>query len=153
MKARTMFMSLTGTQALPIRLARPLVLLKTVARDRATDSDCNGTPRERLMKKAKKVKKAKKAQKMDLGAIFDAHIRHEFVDHDVAATMKTMAAEPYVHNVPTLTGGDGYASVVDFYTHHFVGKMPADTRIERISRTVGRDQVVDELIIYFTHDC
>ena len=103
------------------------------------------------VKKVKKVKKAKKL--MDLGAIFDAHIRHEFVDHDVAATMKTMAAEPYVHNVPTLIGGDGHAGVVDFYTHHFVGKMPADTRIERISRTVGRDQVVDELIMYFTHDC
>jgi carboxymethylenebutenolidase len=56
-----------------------------------------------------------------------------------------------VHNVPTLTGGDGRAGVVDFYTHHFVGKMPADTRIERISRTVGSDQVVDELIMYFTH--
>src|SRR6266567_3853516 len=67
--------------------------------------------------------------------------------------MKTMAAEPYVHNVPTLSGGDGHAGVVDFYTHHFVGKMPSDTRIERISRRVGRDQVVDELIIYFTHDC
>src|SRR5262249_13764024 len=90
-------------------------------------------------KKAKNVKtknvKAKNVRKTDLGAIFDAHVRHEFVDHDVAATMKTMAAEPYVHNVPTLTGGDGHAGVVDFYTHHFVGKMPADTRIERISRT------------------
>jgi len=105
------------------------------------------------MKKSKKREKAKKTNKPDLGAIFDAHIRHEFVDHDVAATMKTMLAEPYVHNVPTLTGGDGHAGVVDFYTHHFVGKMPADTRIERISRTVGRDQVVDELILYFTHDC
>ena len=108
-------------------------------------------------KKAKNVKtksvKTKNARKTDLGAIFDAHVRHEFVDHDVAATMKTMAAEPYVHNVPTLTGGDGHAGVVDFYTHHFVGKMPADTRIERISRTVGSDQVVDELIMYFTHDC
>jgi len=68
--------------------------IETVARDRATDSDCNETPRERLMKRARKVKKAKKVQKMGLGAIFDAHIRHEFVDHDVAATMKTMAAEP-----------------------------------------------------------
>src|SRR5262249_36511906 len=92
-------------------------------------------------KKAKKVKtksmkttdvKAKNVRKTDWGATFDAHGRHEFVDHDVAATMKTMAAEPYVHNVPTLTGGDGHAGVVDFYTHHFVGKMPADTRIERI---------------------
>jgi len=109
--------------------------------------------RVKKVKKAKKVKQAKKPKTMDLGAIFDAHVRHEFVDHDVAATMKTMAAEPYVHNVPTLIGGDGHAGVVDFYAHHFVGKMPADTRIERISRTVGRDQVVDELIMYFTHDC
>ena len=83
----------------------------------------------------KKVNRAKKVKKVDLGAIFDAHVRHEFVDHDVAATMKTMVAEPYVHNVPTLIGGDGHAGVVDFYTHHFVGKMPADTRIERISRS------------------
>ena len=52
--------------------------------------------------KAKTAKKAKKVRKTDLGAIFDAHVRHEFVDHDVAATMKTMAAQPYVHNVPTL---------------------------------------------------
>jgi len=96
------------------------------------------------MKKSKKSEKAEKTNKPDLGAIFDAHIRHEFVDHDVAATMKTMLAEPYVHNVPTLTGGDGHAGVVDFYTHHFVGKMPVDTRIERI---------VDELILYFTHNC
>ncbi|MBV8110578.1 MAG: hypothetical protein JO012_12510, partial [Hyphomicrobiales bacterium] len=59
--------------------------------------------------KAKKVKTAKNVRKTDLGAIFDAHVRHEFVDHDVAATMKTMATEPYVHNVPTLTGGDGHA--------------------------------------------
>src|SRR5262245_66519041 len=99
------------------------------------------------MKKAKKVKKARKTNKLDLGAIFDAHVQHEFVDHDVAATMKTMAAEPYVHNVPTLTGGDGHAGVVDFYTHHFVGKMPADTRIVRILCTVGREQDDERLLL------
>ena len=47
------------------------------------------------MKKSKKSEKAEKTNKPDLGAIFDAHIRHEFVEHDVAATMKTMVAEPY----------------------------------------------------------
>src|SRR5262249_45379252 len=41
-----------------------------------------------------KVNRAKKVKKVDLGAIFDAHVRHEFVDHDVAAAMKTMVAEP-----------------------------------------------------------
>ena len=30
--------------------------------------------------------------------------------------------------------------------------MPADTKVVPISRTVGKDQVVDELILSFTHD-
>ena len=30
--------------------------------------------------------------------------------------------------------------------------MPDDTKIVRISRTIGKDQVVDELILSFTHD-
>jgi carboxymethylenebutenolidase len=86
-----------------------------------------------------------------LGAIFDKHIKCEFQDHDVDATMKTMVKEPYVHHVPALTGGVGYDEVYNFYKTHFVGKMPDDTKIERISRTVGKDQVVDEIIIKFTH--
>src|SRR6185503_11925569 len=32
----------------------------------------------------------------DLGAVFDAHVKAEFVDMDVAATMATMAPEPYL---------------------------------------------------------
>ncbi len=88
----------------------------------------------------------------NLGAIFDKHVKCEFEDHDVDATMKTMVKEPYVHHIPTLTGGIGYDGVYNFYKNDFVGKMPDDTKIVRISRTVGRDQVVDELIISFTHD-
>src|SRR5438094_194828 len=90
--------------------------------------------------------------KQDLGAVFDAHVKHEFVDHDVEATMKTMVAEPYVHNIPTHKGGYGRVGVIDFYRKDFVGKMPADTTVERISRTVSEDQVVDELILSFTYD-
>ena len=88
----------------------------------------------------------------NLGAIFDKHVKCEFEDHDVDATMKTMVKEPYVHHVPTLTGGIGYDEVYNFYKNDFVGKMPIDTKIVRVSRTVGKDQVVDELIISFTHD-
>src|SRR3954449_4278645 len=98
-------------------------------------------------KKKKNIKK-----RSSLGAIFDKHIKCEFQDHDVDATMKTMVKEPYVHHVPALTGGVGYDGVYNFYKSHFVGKMPDDTKIERISRTVGKDQVVDELILKFTHD-
>lgn len=88
----------------------------------------------------------------DLGAVFDAHVRHEFVDRDVDATMETMSAEPYVYHVPTMIGGRGRRGVSEFYRNHFIGKWPADTRVERLSRTVGRDQVVDEIVVSFTHD-
>ena len=51
-----------------------------------------------------------------------------------------------------LTGGIGYDGVYNFYKNHFVGKMPDDNKVEHISHTVGKDQVVDELILKFTHD-
>ncbi len=92
------------------------------------------------------------SQEPNLGAVFDQHVKHEFQDHDVDATMQTMTTEPYVHHVPVMTGGVGYADVYNFYKNHFIGKMPDDTKIVRISRTVGKNQVVDELILSFTHD-
>ncbi|MFQ5941879.1 MAG: ester cyclase [Nitrososphaerales archaeon] len=98
------------------------------------------------------MKHGKRGKKPDLGAIFDKHVKFEFKDHDVEATMKTMTREPYVHNVPTLTGGVGYEGVHGFYKDHFIGKMPADIKVKRVSRTVGKDQVVDELILSFTHN-
>lgn len=87
-----------------------------------------------------------------LGDIFDKHIEFEFDKEDVDATMTTMIEDPYVHHFPTLAGGVGYNGVYNFYTNHFVGKMPKDWKITNVSRTVGKDQVVDELIISFTHD-
>lgn len=63
-----------------------------------------------------------------------------------------MVKEPHVHHVPVMTGGIGYRNVYNFYKNDFVGKMPEDVKITRISRTVGRNQVVDELILSFTHD-
>jgi carboxymethylenebutenolidase len=87
-----------------------------------------------------------------LADVFDAHVAHEFVDKDVEATMQTMAPEPYLLHLPTLAGGNGRVAVRRFYEQFFVGKWPADTKVARISRTVGTDQVVDELILSFTHD-
>ena len=66
--------------------------------------------------------------------------------------MQTMTKEPYVYHIPVLTGGKGYDEVYTFYSNNFVGKMPSDTKFVQISRTIGKDQVVDELIISFTHD-
>lgn len=84
--------------------------------------------------------------------VFDKHIEYEFENKDLEATMSTMIKDPYVHHVPTLTGGIGYSEVRSFYKNHFIGRMPKDIKIKPISRTVGQDQVVDEVIISFTHD-
>jgi carboxymethylenebutenolidase len=88
----------------------------------------------------------------NLGDIFDKHLEFEFDKKDVDATMTTMTEDPYVHHVPTLTGGRDYDGVYNFYKNHFIGKMPKDFKVTKISRTVGIDQVVDELIISFTHN-
>ena len=88
----------------------------------------------------------------NLGEIFDKHLEFEFEKEDVDATMTTMIEDPYVHHVPTLTGGRGYDGVYNFYKNHFVGKLPKDSKVTKITRTVGVDQVVDELVISFTHN-
>jgi carboxymethylenebutenolidase len=88
----------------------------------------------------------------DLGAVFDEHLRAEFVAHDAAATMETMTADPHLYHAPTMLGGNGRDEIFHFYRDHFVTKWPKDTIARRISRTVGQDQIVDELVMDFTHD-
>ena len=81
----------------------------------------------------------------------ETHIRHEFETRDVDATMETMVAEPYVNHVPTMTGGVGHDQLKRFYKYHFIGENPPDTELVPISRTVGTDQIVDEMLFKFTH--
>ena len=88
----------------------------------------------------------------DLGALFDGHIEREFADRDINATMEIMVPEPYVYSVPSMIGGFGGQGVRRFYSEHFVNQIPKDPKVTPISRTVGKDRVVDEFILSFTHD-
>jgi carboxymethylenebutenolidase len=88
----------------------------------------------------------------DLSTLWDAHTSLEFVTRSAEATIATMVAEPYVNHVPTMTGGVGYAELLRFYKHHFIPKTPQDTKLVPISRTIGADRVVDEMLFCFTHD-
>jgi len=97
-------------------------------------------------------KHAEREEVFDLSALFDRHIAREFADHDVKASVETMVAEPYVHCVPIMTGGIGGLGVRKFYSEHFINQIPKDAQVTPISRTVGKDQVVDEFILSFTHD-
>ncbi len=88
----------------------------------------------------------------DLEDLWEKHILYEFAERDVDKTMATMVAEPYVNHVPTMTGGVGYTDLHRFYLNHFVNSNPDDTALIPVSRTVGADRVVDEMIFKFTHD-
>jgi carboxymethylenebutenolidase len=88
----------------------------------------------------------------DLETLWEAHTRYEFVTRDVDATMATMVAEPYVNHVPVMTGGVGQRDLARFYANHFIPKCPADITMVPVSRTIGADRIVDEMIVSFTHD-
>jgi carboxymethylenebutenolidase len=88
----------------------------------------------------------------DLEELWERHVACEFQTHDAGGTMATMVPDPYLNHVPVLTGGRGYEEVHRFYQRHFIPKLPKDTKISLLSRTVGADRVVDEMIFCFTHD-
>ena len=43
------------------------------------------------------MSRQKQKKSKNLGDIFDEHVKYEFIDHDVEATMKTMVNEPIFH--------------------------------------------------------
>jgi len=88
----------------------------------------------------------------DLEALWEKHTLYEFGTRDVTATMRTMVPEPYVNHIPVMTGGVGGQELARFYAHHFIPKCPADFKLTPISRTVGADRLVDEMVVSFTHD-
>jgi carboxymethylenebutenolidase len=86
-----------------------------------------------------------------LNDLWEEHLRHEFATQDTAATLETMVPDAYVNHIPVLTGGVGHEQLREFYSQHFIPKMPPDTEIVPISRTIGSERLVDEMIFRFTH--
>ncbi len=89
----------------------------------------------------------------DLNALWEGHRACEFDIRDADATMETMVDEPYVNHIPTMTGGYGRELLRRFYRDHFIPKSSKSTRAIPISRTLGVDRVVNEVLFCFTHDC
>jgi carboxymethylenebutenolidase len=83
--------------------------------------------------------------------LFQKHVGAE-LNGDLATTMDTMTDSPHLNHVPTMAGGVGREGVHAFYRDHLVGKFfPPDVKMDNLSRTVGTDQIVEELAISFTH--
>lgn len=89
--------------------------------------------------------------RQELIALWEEHLKHEFDTHDTESTLVTMVPDSYVNHIPVLTGGYGIDSLRRFYSQDFIPVMPPDMVIHPVSRTVGDDQLVDEMILSFTH--
>jgi carboxymethylenebutenolidase len=90
------------------------------------------------------------AQKL-LSDKWDEHVKYEFATRDTEDTLKTMVPDAYVNHVPVLTGGVGHDELGEFYSKRFIPQMPPDTSMTPVSRTIGVDRVVDEMVFEFTH--
>jgi len=86
-----------------------------------------------------------------LHQLWEEHIKHEFATHDTEETLATMVDDAYVNHIPTLTGGVGKEALREFYSKRFIPQMPPDTEMTPVSRTIGTDQLVDEMVFKFTH--
>ena len=82
---------------------------------------------------------------------WDEHVKYEFATRDTENTLETMVADAYVNHIPVMTGGVGHAELREFYSRRFIPQMPPDTSMTPVSRTIGIDRVVDEMVFEFTH--
>lgn len=83
--------------------------------------------------------------------VFERHVAAELAG-DLETTMETMSQDPHILHVPSMMGGVGRKGVQEFYRDSLVGKFfPPDVVMRSISRTLGETQLVEELIISFTH--
>jgi carboxymethylenebutenolidase len=86
-----------------------------------------------------------------LSDLWDEHVKYEFATRNTEDTLRTMVEDAYVNHVPVLTGGVGREPLREFYSKRFIPQMPPDTRMMPVSRTIGADRVVDEMVFEFTH--
>ncbi len=86
-----------------------------------------------------------------LRKLWEEHVRYEFTTHNTEDTLATMVEDAYVNHIPVLTGGVGREQLREFYSKRFIPQMPPDTEMIPLSRTIGNDQLVDEMIFKFTH--
>ena len=86
-----------------------------------------------------------------LSQLWEEHVRCEFSTRNTDDTLATMVEDAYVNHIPVLTGGVGKDELREFYSKRFILQMPPDTEMIPVSRTIGNDQLVDEMVFKFTH--
>ena len=94
---------------------------------------------------------AKSVSPETLARLWEEHMRYEFETKNADDTIATMVDDAYVNHIPVMTGGTGKPDLREFYATHFIPRMPPDMAMTPVSRTIGHDQLVEEIVVNFTH--
>jgi carboxymethylenebutenolidase len=86
-----------------------------------------------------------------MAGLWDKHLESEFAAKSTEQALATMTDNPHVNMVPIMLGAIGREQLHEFYSKHFLNQIPPDMETVAVSRTVGQDRVVDELVSRFTH--
>ncbi len=105
-----------------------------MAKPEQTDAKTNPTPAQETLRQ-----------------LWEEHVQYEFSTRNTDDTLATMVEDAYVNHIPVLTGGVGQDELREFYSKRFIPQMPPDTEMTPVSRTIGEDQLVDEMVFKFTH--
>ena len=105
-----------------------------MAKPEQTDAKTNLTPAQETLRQ-----------------LWEEHVQFEFSTRNTDDTLATMVDDAYVNHIPVLTGGVGKDELREFYSKRFIPQMPPDTEMTSVSRTIGEDQLVDEMVFKFTH--
>ena len=105
-----------------------------MAKPEQTNSNTNLTPAQETLRQ-----------------LWEEHVQYEFSTRNTEDTLATMGDDAYVNHIPVLTGGVGKDELREFYSKRFIPQMPPDTEMTPVSRTIGEDQLVDEMVFKFTH--
>jgi len=105
-----------------------------MAKPEQTDAKTNPTPAQETLRQ-----------------LWKEHVQYEFSTRNTDDTLATMVEDAYVNHIPVLTGGVGKDELREFYSKRFIPQMPPDTEMTPVSRTIGEDQLVDEMVFKFTH--
>jgi len=105
-----------------------------MAKSEKTDATTNLTPAQETLRQ-----------------LWEQHVQYEFSTRNTEHTLATMVEDAYVNHIPVLTGGVGRDELREFYSKRFISQMPPDTEMTPVSRTIGENQLVDEMVFKFTH--
>lgn len=94
----------------------------------------------------------KKDESEKVEGVWDQQQAVRRVHKDATAVAGNMAPDAEAAYLSALTGAVGQKSLYRFYSDFFIGKQPPSMKVRLLSRTVGVDRVVDEMIVSFRHD-